>query len=575
MNNAAVLICTIAMLFLYLLEARKARAHPGHDDPDRFFLSNGCHTKEEYGATQTAYFLQMATVYPFFLFGFSHQWWLGVWNTIFYIVGILVFMFVLPRCNRGILDMVGRSSTPHALIANAHDMKFLRKFASFLSITAFVGLALFETVWGTAALKAVLGGNTTLYYLSIAVFALYLVSVLWTGGQRAAIRTAQYQLLIAYIALHLLTAWALYRHDGDLALIDAPVLFPVIFLTGSVAVFRRLRHVKQDGTRLMRILNLGAVVSLLAVLAAIVRAPNFFSLQTLTMKPIELPEYGGLMLFTMACLPIFFQFVDMTNWQRLSSLSGKDDQVIRDAKSGLRFFILESPLSWLFPIAIGMSALTFLTLQEGEDPWVGFVNLVTTLPGFWGGLIAVAVVVGVLCIFLSTADALLSASGYAWAYDVNPKSREIMDRVHFGRNGDKLTQQERMLVVHSGNFATTVAILTAALIYIVGDAVWGFGGRLLGIFLAFYSPMLAFAPSMLMPILTGRAAGKYWALISMVVSALLGLGIGFWSIFSTNGIWAWLGVPVCFVISWSIYLFGFLVSARPIRDSVSEAAGVA
>ena len=110
MNNSLVIFCTAAMLFISLWQARSVRAKYKDNDPDQFFLSKKSHSKEEYGSTQTAYFLQMATVYPFFLFGFSGMWWLGLWNTIFYAIGIVVFFLVLPRCNKGVLDLIGRSS---------------------------------------------------------------------------------------------------------------------------------------------------------------------------------------------------------------------------------------------------------------------------------------------------------------------------------------------------------------------------------------------------------------------------------------------------------------------------------
>lgn len=576
MSNALVLICTVVMLSVYLVQANRARARRDHGDPDHFFLSRGAHSKEEYGSTQTAYFLQMATVYPFFLFGFMGSWWLGVWNTIFYVVGILVFMWVLPRCNDGILNLVGRSSTPHALIAAAHDMPALRIFASFLSISAFIGLALFETVWGTAALKAVLGGNSYLYYLSIAVFALFLVSVLWTGGQRGAIKNAQVQLLLAYIGLHMLTGWALQQHGSRISETDAPILFPVIFLAGSIAVLKRVLNWRQDGSRQLKILNLFAIASLCWVLIAIARAPDLWTTHSLSWRPIVLPDNAFLMLVTMGCLPIFFQFVDMTNWQRLSSLSGNAAGVIKDAKAGLRFFLLESPLSWLFPIAIGMSAMKFLIVPEGGDAWVAFTGYVTSLPGPIGAVLAIAAVIGILCVFLSTADALLSASGYAFAYDVAPKSRRIMDQVHEAHSEEGLSAEERRSVIHAGNYATTAAILVAVGLYIAFDAISpDLGNRLLGFFLTFYAPMLSFAPSMLVPILTGKAASRWVALASMMTSALLGVGIGIYSLFSADAIWQWLGVPVCFVVSWAIYLIGFAIWSRSINDpaDVSLEAG--
>src|SRR5207248_11466810 len=133
------------------------------------------------------------------------------------------FIRLLPRCNQRVLNLIGQSSTLHALIAGAHDMPALRVFASCLSMFAFTGLVVFEIVWGTAVLRTVLGGSMLLYHFTMVVFALYLVGILWTGGQRAAITAAQYQLVIAYIGLHILTAWALTTAGDKILTIDAPV----------------------------------------------------------------------------------------------------------------------------------------------------------------------------------------------------------------------------------------------------------------------------------------------------------------------------------------------------------------
>jgi hypothetical protein len=301
------------------------------------------------------------------------------------------------------------------------------------------------------------------------------------------------------------------------------------------------------------------------VLIVILLTPDFFRLSSYTFRPFSLPENAWLMLFTMACLPIFFQFVDMSNWQRLSSLAGTPEAVMKKADSGLRFFLLESPLSWLFPIAMGMSAAKFLTTPTGGDPWVAFVEQAVAVPGTFGAVLAVVTVVGILCVFLSTADALLSASGYAFAYDIDPRSRKIMDVVHQSRNGLDLTEEQRVSVVNAGKYATSAAIVFAAFLYIVVDSFYSQGTKILGFFLTFYAPMLSFAPSMVVPIITGRAANRWISFWSMSVSATSGVGIGIFSLFSSDEMWQWLGVPVCFTSSWAIYLAGFFFSSREIE----------
>lgn len=99
--NAWIMASVVLMLLIYLIQARASRAKSDYQDPDRFFLSSHAHSKEGYGSAQMAYFLQMATVYPFFSFAFGGQWWLAAWNTALYVVGILLFIYLLPRFHIG------------------------------------------------------------------------------------------------------------------------------------------------------------------------------------------------------------------------------------------------------------------------------------------------------------------------------------------------------------------------------------------------------------------------------------------------------------------------------------------
>lgn len=569
MLNAGIIVSIGLMLLIYLIQARRSRAVSGYPDPDRFFLSSHAHSKEEYGSAQIAYFLQMATIVPFFSFAFGGLWWLAAWNTVLYIIGILLFIYLLPRFNSGSLDLVGRSSTPHALIASVHREPRLRSLASWLSMLAFLGLTLFEMVWGTKALQLVLGGNDYLYYLSISLFALYLVTVLWIGGQRAEIRTAQWQLVIAYIGLHLITGWVLSEHPGVLAQTDAPFVFVAIFAAGLWTIGRRVVHWKQDGRLEMIGLNAASVLSLSYVLFQIADTPGFFSTSILTMRPIAWPEKWVLisMLFTLGWMPLVFQFVDMTNWQRLSAL--KNEGSISSAKSGLWQFVVESPLSWLFPIVLGLTAATFLQVSAQEDPWIVFLKRTTALPGVWG-VASMLLVLGLICVFLSTANALMSATGYAWAYDVKASTSAIMDRVHAARDGEVVTEDERSQVTLAGRIATSVAIAAAASIYILLDWKFDAGAQVLGLFLAFFTPILSFVPGMLIPMRTGRAAHPQVAFWSMLLSSVAGVLVGFYSLIGPP-IFAWLSTPVCFAVSLAIYVPGFLIWSQPIPGVGPEA----
>ncbi len=240
MNSILAFGAFLATLLIYLIVARrsgkKALLHP-----DDFFLSRSRHQAAEFGASQIAYQLQMSTVYPFFVFAFTGDWWLAVWNTIFYAVGILLLYILLPYFSGREINLVGSSNTLHAFIGNIHGLVRLRRFSAMLSILAFSGLAAFEIVWGAKALSILLGGGSAIYYLATAIMGFYLILYLWVGGQYAAIRADQIQLLLGYIGLHVLVAWIIWHTPTVISSTDAPILLPLVVVSGILIVWLRIR----------------------------------------------------------------------------------------------------------------------------------------------------------------------------------------------------------------------------------------------------------------------------------------------------------------------------------------------
>lgn len=556
MNSLLGFTAFVGSLLLYLLVARGAGKRV-LTHPDQFFLSKSNHDDNQFAASQISYALQMATVYPFFLFAFSGMWWLAVWNTIFYAVGIVLLYAVLPKFMKGHFQLIGSSKTLHGFIGNLHGAPKLRQFTACMSLVGFTGLAAFEIVWGARVLKVLFHGNISIYYLAIAILAFYLVLYLWLGGQRGTINTGQYQLVIAYVGIHAAVAWAILQPGVAASNIDAGIIVPLIILNGLVMLVSRLRSLRASAqaSRLAKILSIITSFSLLGMLVFLLFFRELFSLNACYWKPIDGSSSEFVwQTIAFAILPLFFQFVDMTNWQRMASLAqSPSNGLLPHIRKGLRQYLIESPLSWLLPVLLGLCAAKFLTVNATDDPWDAFIGRVIAEPGLAGAFLSVAVVSGIAAIFLSTADGLLSAIGYSFTYDIHPRTRRMVDR----QTSEGWKPKDVDYVVGRGRGAMAVFLGIIVAIFIAADTGANYGEKMLGLFLAFFAPMSAFAPAVIVPALTRRAASGTVAWLSIGTGAFVGIGLGIFSTFK-GGIWQWLSIDASIAVSWIIYLVGFL-----------------
>jgi len=567
MTSPVAFAAVLISLSIYVVVARRAvRARFGAPAqlPRDFFLARHRYGGEEFAASQIAYQLQMSTVYPFVIWAATGDWSLALWNTLFYLVGIGLFLALIRRFKESAFNIIDSPKTLHDHMARIHRVPGLRMFTALLSVIGFAGLAVFEIVWGATAFKVLFGGSSAIFYVAIVVLALYLTVYFWVGGQGAAIRTDQYQLLLGYIGLHALVAWSITRPSVSLAHLAAPFLVAWTAVISCLMLIWRLGAWRLLGrARYLRVLNLLTLASVAVMLVFLVRVSSSDWRSALTLPafhPTD-PVAFHWQLATLAILPFFFQFVDMTNWQRIASL--KDT---RDLRKGLIQYLLESPLSWLFPVIIGLCAPMILGNHFTGDFWEGLLAKLCGDQSITGALLASLVLVAIVAIFMSTAESLISAIGYAYAYDISSSSRYLIDST----DESDLSDKDRDLIIRTGRRAMACILGIVVFLFIVVDILASKGGTLLGLFLSFYTPMLAFAPAVLLPaILKGkRIPSAFWTWTSIAGGSLVGIAIG---IASTvlGGISQWLAAPAVLVVSWVAYLLGIIVAPQPNRKGTA------
>lgn len=544
---AAITFLTImASLVAYALAAREGRRREIRH-PDDFYLARQRMTSDDFGDAQIAYALQMSTVVPFFLLASTGNWLVPVLNSLFWFVGIGIFYLAIPRFR----NFIGRSSTIHAFIGTANSSEALRGFASVMTIIAFCGVIIFELFYGAAAFRIIFGPNPIIYYLIISFLAAYLMTYIWNGGQTATMRTQQYQLLIAYVGLHAASVYVLFSFKGGIPDV-LPSFLPILTLIACLMmVWTRTRALIDAWSKNRKIIAFVYTVMLCSlsslIVALIIDIPtlNFDSYFRGALSSSVDSKTQIAMIATAVLLPLTWQFVDLTNWQRFASLAVADRaSYVAQAQRGLVDYLVESPLSWLFPILLGLCASLVLGAAGDNLAFDAFLAHLLSQPGA-PQLIGVLLAAGTVGIFMSTADAAITAIGYAFAYDLWKPTRQLIDRA-------QLSKDETQAVIGAGKWFMAIALILIVVSFCILDWALKFGETFIGLLFAFYTPIICLAPAVLCPVILRRRPTKKAAFAAIFFGAVAGLALGVISAFGYPEL-QWYPAPVAFAISWVVY----------------------
>lgn len=106
-----------------------------------------------------------------------------------------------------------------------------------------------------------------------------------------------------------------------------------------------------------------------------------------------------------------------------------------------------------------------------------------------------------------------------------------------------------------------VLLMITAVAFVLVDVGMKKGMEFLGLFLAMFTPMVSFAPAIVVPALTKRAAPATAAWLAIGGGGLAGIGLGVVSVFK-GGIWQWGCIVAAFGVSWFFYLVGMIWSRK-------------
>lgn len=290
--------------------------------------------------------------------------------------------------------------------------------------------------------------------------------------------------------------------------------------------------------------------------------------------------FSGIGLTALFLQPLFYQMVDITNWQRIAAF--EKDRYPNDAGQGGRaaafwrfwqLYAAEAPLMWLFLCMFGALAAISTAAPGGAGALANFVGQMAAQDNFVAATALALLVVAVLAMALLTMSSLFSASLAAIRYDLLPAiwpegaaaapamlAAATAAMAPTAATADTATAAEKApeeaAAQARARLRTIVAgaglcLLIVAAFHVADDNLRiTTGNSFLALLFAFSCIQLAFAPLVLGP-LVGRPSGGYgtvsadWALVILGASAAVGVAAIVLYAMTGYEPWLWTAVPAC------------------------------
>ena len=438
-----------------------------------------------------------------------------------------------------------------------------------MTIIAFLGFAVSETYFGSKVLLSFLPDKNLAYLVVTGVLVLVYVYITY-GGQVSSIRTDQLQLIISYLGIFGLMLYLLY-----LIILNIPAI-PIILSWGllvlsiyivMVFLLRKLQFIKfsENDSTLNKLINnsLNGLVVITLTLLLISSIYVFLTKKQLTdTKPFfNLEGFGVCGLLSLILLPLSFQFVDLSNWQRLLSVKADDDSDTksydRNIKRGLLTYAVESPFTWIIFIFFGLLTITALPHFTFRDLLIDIPKrLINSTNGFQV-ILGYVFILSIISIMLSTIDSFLMGIIFTFVYDSYPKTRKLLDSKN---EKDKIRNYRS--IINAGKIFGLIAILSGVTLFMIFDrSILNGGEMFINLLLAFYAAQLGFLPHILGVLFLNKHPSKGWAILSMLSGATVGIGVGIYAVIAKPE-WAWYPILLCLGLSFTIFILGLIFKKK-------------
>jgi hypothetical protein len=264
----------------------------------------------------------------------------------------------------------------------------------------------------------------------------------------------------------------------------------------------------------------------------------------------------GVALFSLAVLPLLYQIVDITNWQRIAAVfrrdpAGRGEIALPAFKLAYLRYATEAPALWLVLMAFGGLAFAYSGPFGSGDPFNEFLERLVQRGTLFDSIVLISLTIGVFAIALSTMDAVLSASLFAFRYDILPFLTPKL------RPEAKTDEALERRAVRASTWFGLVGYSIVFGGFIVLDRFATFGtSAYLSVLVGFYTAQLAFVPLLLGAMFetggTGHLSapiGPGAAIAVLLAGAATGLGVTVAGLLTSDDALSWWATPGCLLAS--------------------------
>jgi len=468
---------------------------------DEFHTKGGNLTNREFLDTSLSYAYQIAAISLFAFWGFHYGFWV-IWVPVFWGVGY----FLLRWFNKkGYVQrfMNNSEETIHGLLSNHYRLRSIAVLAAFTSVLGMAGTAFFEAEFTANIINdTMIGGDTSFSLLLFLLFVGFALTYIILGGKNAIVKTDHLQLKIGYVGFTLFFGGIVglvftYGHIVTGSIIFAVSLILLVFL---YFYFKKIDLDLNKDKSYHWALTLGVIGF---VLGAGLSVYFFFDSNTDTKDyplGIFFANIGfanvfvlGFPLISLLIANVCWQLIDVSSWQRMTSMRNSQDFQNNLGKA-LKFIGIYSPITWMFAIFLGMCIkLIAVNFGDAYNPLSELLVSFVSSGHIWQTVLVVVMVLTLILIMFSTMDSILIAISFTAQKDMMPKSHS-----------------ENQKNIKWGTAILTVILLIAYLL--VRTRVSGIDG----ILYTFYSFQLALVPSIVGALLN-KSTNKFAALGSIIL----------------------------------------------------------
>lgn len=423
------ILATLLPVAYYIYVGFRPESRP--DSLEDYFVYGRKVSAKDFANTAVGYSLQMAALFLFVDWGIRYG--LGAfWVPIFWGVGFFLLYLVIPKFGR----FVSGTWTLHGYLNSVFGSRTLQVVAAIATIIGLWGTMMVEIEYATSVYQPFFNSEIALYGLGLVFLSFGFIYIAY-GGYKAEVNTERIQVPVAYTTLLIvvlsLVLNVFFKGYSQAFWILNGFLF-VLFVLMILAKIRILPG-RPFADRQVFIPIAGIGVQLAIILISLATSPAEAStpqLSILADLPSQIKAQGILSLISLFLANALWQFVDISSWQRISSV--KLDTVNGNQFSPLRRGIwrtmIESPVSWGFGVVFGIALRYSGFLKPGDDPSVAISNFATALTtgqdaaisflGHFSWLVYPIFAAAVIAIMLSTVCALISAITFTVFHDLPP-----------------------------------------------------------------------------------------------------------------------------------------------------------